>query len=168
MAGMYGVYHGPKRLKKIAKQIHALATKLSEGLHQLGYLQVNNKYFDTIQVRIEDVNMDTLKVFAEDAKLTFITSISTLSISIDEKDDIQNINDILQVFAKSCNHADPDGLITEVLSGDYMNADSYIPDGLYRTTGFMQHEVFNSYHSETAMMRYIKSLENKTFRSIIP
>ena len=172
MAGMYGVYHGPKRLKKIAKQIHALATKLSEGLHQLGYLQLNNKYFDTIQVRIENVNMDTLKVFAEDAKINFhYIDKHTLSISIDEKDDIQNINDILQVFAKSCNHADPNGLITEVLSGDYMNADSYIPDGLYRTTGFMQHEVFNSYHSETAMMRYIKSLENKDLslnHSMIP
>ena len=59
--------------------------------------------------------MDTLKVFAEDAKINFhYIDEHTLSISIDEKDDIQNINDILQVFAKSCNHADPNGLITEV------------------------------------------------------
>ena len=78
-------------------------------------------------------------------KLTFhYIDEHTLSISIDEKDDIQNINGILQVFAKSCNHTDPNGLITEVLSGDYMKADNYIPDGLYRTTGFMQHEVLTA------------------------
>ena len=71
MAGMYGVYHGPKRLKKIAKRIHALATKLSEGLSQLGYNQINKNYFDTIHINIGNVNVDTLKVFAEDAKTNF-------------------------------------------------------------------------------------------------
>ena len=162
MAGMYGVYHGPKRLKKIAKRIHALATKLSEGLTQLGYNQINKNYFDTIHINIGNVNIDTLKVFAEDAKTNFnYIDDKNVSISLDEKDNVQNINDILHVFAKSCNHSDPEGLIQTVLSGDYLEVDSFIPDGLYRESDYMQQEVFNTYHSETDMMRYIKRLENK-------
>ena len=162
MAGMYGVYHGPKRLKKIAKRIHALTTKLSEGLTQLGYTQINKNYFDTIHINIGNVNIDTLKVFAEDAKTNFnYIDDKNLSISLDEKDNLQNINDILNVFAKSCNHSDPEGLIQTVLNGDYLEANSFIPNGLYRESDYMQQEVFNTYHSETDMMRYIKRLENK-------
>ena len=108
MAGMYGVYHGPKRLKNIARKIHGLACVLTEGLEQLGYKQLNKNYFDTILVNINDVSIDTLKVFAEDAKMNFnYIDDKYLSISIDEKDGLQNINDILKVFAKSCNHSDP-------------------------------------------------------------
>ncbi|MGB2138691.1 MAG: glycine dehydrogenase, partial [Flavobacteriales bacterium] len=108
MAGMYGVYHGPKRLKNIARKIHGLACVLTEGLEQLGYKQLNKNYFDTILVNINDVSIDTLKVFAEDAKMNFnYIDDKHLSISIDEKDGLQNINDILTVFAKSCNHSDP-------------------------------------------------------------
>ena len=172
MAGMYGVYHGPKKLKKIAKHIHALATKLSEGLSQLGYNQINKNYFDTIQINIGNVNIDTLKVFAEDAKTNFnYIDDKNVSISLDEKDNVQNINDILHVFAKSCNHSDPVGLIQTVLTGDYLEAENFIPDGLYRESDFMQQEVFNTYHSETDMMRYIKRLENKDLalnHSMIP
>jgi len=159
---MYGVYHGPKRLKKIAKRIHALTTKLSEGLTQLGYTQINENYFDTIHINIGNVNIDTLKVFAEDAKTNFnYIDDKNVSISLDEKDNVQNINDILNVFAKSCNHSDPEGLIQTVLNGDYLEANSFIPNGLYRESDYMQQEVFNTYHSETDMMRYIKRLENK-------
>jgi glycine dehydrogenase len=172
MAGMYGVYHGPARLKKIAKNVHALAATLSKGLEQLGYQQLNENYFDTLLINIGDVNMDTLKVFAEDAKTNFnYIDDKHLSIALDEKDNAQNIKDILEVFALSCNHSDPKGLIEEVLSGDYLNAKAYIPDSLYRESAYMEHEVFNSYHSETEMMRYIKRLENKDLslnHSMIP
>ncbi|MGB0592930.1 MAG: aminomethyl-transferring glycine dehydrogenase [Flavobacteriales bacterium] len=172
MAGMYGVYHGPKRLKNIARKIHGLACVLTEGLEQLGYKQLNKNYFDTILVNINDVSIDTLKVFAEDAKMNFnYIDDKHLSISIDEKDDLQNINDILTVFAKSCNHSDPTELIKNVLSGNYTDANSFIPKELYRESPYMQHEVFNTYHSETEMMRYIKRLENKDLalnHSMIP
>ena len=172
MAGMYGVYHGPKRLKNIARKIHGLACVLTEGLEQLGYKQLNKNYFDTVLVNINDVSIDTLKVFAEDAKMNFnYIDDKHLSISIDEKDDLQNINDILTVFAKSCNHSDPTELIKNVLSGNYTDANSFIPKELYRESPYMQHEVFNTYHSETEMMRYIKRLENKDLalnHSMIP
>ena len=84
---------------------------------------------------------------------------------------MSNINDILEVFAKSCNHSDSQDLIKEVLSGDYTQTSVRIPDTLYRTSSFMQHDVFNKYHSETEMMRYIKRLENKDLsltHSMIP
>jgi glycine dehydrogenase len=172
MAGMYGVYHGPKRLKNIARKIHGLACVLTEGLEQLGYKQLNKNYFDTILVNINDVSIDTLKVFAEDAKMNFnYIDDKHLSISIDEKDGLQNINDILKVFAKSCNHSDPSELIKNVLNGNYTDANSFIPKELYRESAFLQHDVFNTYHSETEMMRYIKRLENKDLalnHSMIP
>jgi glycine dehydrogenase len=172
MAGMYGVYHGPKRLKNIARKIHGLACVLTEGLEQLGYKQLNKNYFDTILVNINDVSIDTLKVFAEDAKMNFnYIDDKYLSISIDEKDGLQNINDILKVFAKSCNHSDPSELIKNVLNGNYTDANSFIPKELYRESAFLQHDVFNTYHSETEMMRYIKRLENKDLalnHSMIP
>ena len=162
----------PKRLKNIARKIHGLACVLTEGLEQLGYKQLNKNYFDTILVNINDVSIDTLKVFAEDAKMNFnYIDDKHLSISIDEKDGLQNINDILTVFAKSCNHSDPTELIKNVLSGNYTDANSFIPKELYRESAYMQHEVFNTYHSETEMMRYIKRLENNDLalnHSMIP
>ncbi|OUV69917.1 MAG: glycine dehydrogenase (aminomethyl-transferring) [Flavobacteriales bacterium TMED123] len=162
MAGMYGAYHGKEGLRKISKNIHSLTATLAEGLSQLGYKQLNNTYFDTLKIVIGNASMQNICTYAEDAKMNFnYIDERTLSISIDEKDDLSNINDILKVFAKSCNYADSDNLIAEVLSGDYTETEARIPETLYRKSSFLEHDVFNSYHSETEMMRYIKSLENK-------
>ena len=172
MASMYGVYHGSEGLRKMSKNIHSLTATLSEGLTQLGYHQLNPIYFDTLHISVGNVSMENIKTYAEDAKINFnYINDDTLSISIDEKDDLSNINDILEVFSKSCNHSDSKNLIKEVLSGDYTEATARIPDALYRTSSFMQHDVFNKYHSETEMMRYIKRLENKDLsltHSMIP
>jgi glycine dehydrogenase len=172
MAGMYAVYHGEEGLRGMSKKIHSLTATLAEGLTQLSYHQLNSNYFDTLKIGTGNVSMENIKTYAEDAKinLNYIDD-ETLSISIDEKDDLENINDILEVFAKSCNHSDSADLINEVLSGDYTEATARIPKALYRKSSFMQHEVFNKYHSETEMMRYIKSLENKDLsltHSMIP
>ena len=172
MASMYGVYHGAEGLRRMSKNIHSLTATLSEGLTQLGYHQLNPIYFDTLNVSVGNVSMENIKTYAEDAKINFnYINDDSLSISIDEKDDLNNINDILEVFAKSCNHSDSQDLIKEVLSGDYTQATARIPDALYRTSSFMKHDVFNKYHSETEMMRYIKRLENKDLsltHSMIP
>ncbi len=162
MASMYGVYHGPQGLKNIGKRIHSLTSKLSEGLIQLGYRQLNKTYFDTILINIGNVSMENINTYAEDAKINFnYIDEKKLSISVDEKDDLSNINDILEVFSKSCNHSDSKNLIDEVLKGDYDEAYNRIPENLYRTSEYMQNEIFNTYQSETEMMRYIKRLENK-------
>ena len=172
MASMYAVYHGAEGLRRMSKNIHSLTAALDDGLTQLGYHQLNSIYFDTLHISVGNVSMENIKTYAEVAKINFnYINDDTLSISIDEKDDLSNINDILEVFAKSCNHSDSQDLIKEVLSGDYTHATSRIPDALYRTSSFMQHDVFNKYHSETEMMRYIKRLENKDLsltHSMIP
>ena len=172
MAGMYGVYHGKEGLRNISKNIHSLTATLEEGLTQLGYQQLNKTYFDTLNISIGNVSMDNIRTFSEDAKMNFnYIDEKTLSISIDEKDDLNNINEILKVFANSCNISDSQNLIAEVLNGDYTKAEARIPEKLYRTSYFLEHEVFNSYQSETEMMRYIKSLENKDLsltHSMIP
>ena len=99
MASMYGVYHGPDGIRNIGKKIHSLTSKLVEGLTQLGYHQINKTYFDTILINIGNVSMENINTYAEDAKMNFnYIDESTLSISIDEKDDLSNVNDILEVF----------------------------------------------------------------------
>jgi glycine dehydrogenase len=172
MAGMYGVFHGKEGLKNISKTIHSLTATLAEGLTQMGCKQLNDIYFDTIQINIGNMNMDNIRAYAEDAKMNFnFIDDKNLSISIDEKDDLSNINDILKVFAKSSTISDSENLIKEILSGNYNKAEARIPENLYRTSSFLEHEIFNCYHSETEMMRYIKSLENKDLsltHSMIP
>ena len=165
MAGMYGVYHGPERLKYIASQIHFNTIALKDGLESLGFKQLNTNFFDTILINVGDASMDTIRVFAEDAKMNFnYIDDKHLSISIDEKDNLKNINDIISVFSKSVNKIDniklakPQNKIT-------------IDSSILRSSTFMDHPVFNTYHSETEMMRYIKRLENKDLalnHSMIP
>ncbi len=172
MAGMYAVFHGPEGLLEISKKIHFLTSKLAEGLKRLGYYQNNKNYFDTLEVSIGNVSMDNIRTYSEDAKMNFnIIDENLLSISIDEKDDIDNINDILEVFAKSCNHSDSENLIREVITENLDNEYFNIEEKLRRKSEFLQNVIFNSYHSETEMMRYIKSLERKDLsltHSMIP
>ncbi|MBT7896115.1 MAG: aminomethyl-transferring glycine dehydrogenase [Flavobacteriales bacterium] len=170
MAGMYGVYHGPEGIKGIASEIHNLTSILSEGLKQLGYHQINKNFFDTIKIKLGNVNLENI-IFQSNAKKVNFNIIASnyVSISIDEKDDIETIKDILQIFALSSGHKDSENLINEVLSLN--NQCLNLEDHLIRKSVFMQHRIFNKYHSETDMMRYIKSLENKDFsltNSMIP
>ena len=170
MAGMYGVFHGPDGIKSIGQFIHKNTQVLAEGLKQLGFHQLNDNYFDTLLVSIGNVEMSTILEYADQAKMNFnLIDDKHVSISVDEKDDIDSIKNILEVFAKSCSHSDSSNLIDEVINRTHVK--NNISDSLVRTSSFMQHDIFNKYHSETEMMRYIKSLENKDFsltNSMIP
>ena len=170
MAGMYGVFHGPDGIKSIGQYIHKNTQVLAEGLKQLGFHQLNDNYFDTLLVSIGNVEMSTILEYADQAKMNFnLIDDKHVSISVDEKDDIDSIKNILEVFAKSCSHSDSSNLIDEVINRTHVK--NNISDSLVRTSSFMQHDIFNKYHSETEMMRYIKSLENKDFsltNSMIP
>ena len=170
MAGMYGVFHGPDGIKSIGQFIHKNTQVLAEGLKQLGFHQLNDNYFDTLLVSIGNVEMSTILEYADQAKMNFnLIDDKHVSISVDEKDDIDSIKNILEIFAKSCSHSDSSNLIDEVINRTHVK--NNISDSLVRTSSFMQHDIFNKYHSETEMMRYIKSLENKDFsltNSMIP
>ena len=162
MAGMYAVYHGPDGVKAIATSIHNLTSILAEGLKQLGYHQKNKNFFDTIKIKLGNVNIENIIKHSDSKEVNFnIINDEYLSISIDEKDDIDTIKDILEVFALSSGHKDSENLINEVISLNIQSEN--LDNNLLRTSKFMQHSIFNKYHSETDMMRYIKSLENKDF-----
>jgi len=170
MASMYAVYHGPKKLKNIAQKIHRNCSILSAGIKNLGYKQLNKYFFDTILIDIVDVSMETLQVFAHDAKMNFnFIDEKLLSISLDEKDDLKNIHDILQVFAKIQNKKLTKESIQEL--SDTNQKTNNIPLSHTRTSSFLEYETFNSYHTETELMRYIKKLEKKDLsltHSMIP
>ena len=162
MAGMYAVYHGPDGVKAIATSIHDLTSILAEGLKQLGYHQKNKNFFDTIKIKLGNVNIENIIQHSDSKEVNFnIINDEYLSISIDEKDDIDTIKDILEIFALSSGHKDSENLINEVISLNIQSEN--LDNNLLRTSKFMQHAIFNKYHSETDMMRYIKSLENKDF-----
>ena len=162
MAGMYGVYHGPRGIKAIALEIHNHTILLSEGLKQLGFHQKNSDFFDTILISLGIVSKEKLIEISDINQMNFnVIDNETISISIDEKDDSETIKNILRVFAQASGHKDYENLINELFAQKikYLKIDN----GLLRTSSFMQHEIFNMYHSETEMMRYIKRLENKDF-----
>jgi glycine dehydrogenase len=151
MAGMYAVFHGPKGLQYIADKIHALAATLANELEKLGLQQTNTAFFDTIVIKA-----DTKKVrdIAEqnEVNLYYIDE-NTISISLNETTSIADINKIVGIFAST---NDTQATLIEALTET-----NHFPSNLQRTSTFLQHDVFNKYHSETALMRYIKMLERK-------
>ena len=152
MAAMYVIYHGAEGITNIAKRIHLLSNLLAKGLTNLGVQQLNDQWFDTLKVT--GVNASKLKSVAEKNELNFHYFIDgAVGISLDETSSINEVNKIAQVFAEAI------GKSTTPISIDE-KADEY-PAAIKRTSTFLLHPVFNSYHSESQMMRYIKFLENK-------
>ena len=153
MAGMYAVYHGPKGLKYIAEQVHLKTKSLNQILVKLGFKQLNSSFFDTIKVHVKDAKK--LRSISEEKQinLNFIDD-ETVSISINEATSQNDLKILISCFVKLQEAIKVDYSFKESLSG-------VILDSVQRTTAFMQNEVFNSYHSETELMRYIKKLERK-------
>ncbi len=153
MAGMYGVYHGPKGLQYIATKIHNKTKVLAGLLENSGLKQHNSVYFDTIKVGVE--NASTIKFAAEKEyiNLNYIDE-KNISISINEATSFKDIEAIASIFGTSK---------TGINDNDLNDVDSskIISDNVKRTSPFLENEVFNSYHSETELMRYIKKLERK-------
>ena len=154
MAAMYAVYHGPEGLKNIAKRVSLLTSALSHELEELGYKNLNEYYFDTITIKSDDVSK--IKKLSEAYGINFhFTSGDYITLSIDETTSQQDIVNILSVFAVA---KDIDSVKADFgMTGETDN----IPSTLKRSSSFMTHLVFNSHHSESEMMRYLKSLENK-------
>ena len=155
MAGMYAVYHGPEGLKDIAKRIHSIATYLNKVLTRLGYRQKNELFFDTLRLELPDqVTPQKIRTIAlsKEINLRYFEN-GDVGVSVDETTDIKDINLLVSVFAIAAEQA-----LQEV--EDIPEASS-ITRELRRRTGFLSHEVFNKYHTETEMMRYIKRLDRQ-------
>ena len=151
MAGMYAVYHGPKGLEFIANKVTNSASTLASSLVDLGLEQVNSHYFDTLQIKADAVKT---KYEAEKREVNFhYPDTNTVTIAVNETTTISDLNKIIEIF--------------EVVSGNTVakikeiSEIQTIPDTLRRTSEFLTYDVFNKYHSETELMRYIKRLERK-------
>ena len=154
MSAMYSVYHGASGLKNIAKRISLLALTLSQELDELGFNNVNEHYFDTLKVQV--TNAAAIRKLAEAQEINFYYfENGYIGIALDETTTQHDILDILHVFASAQNND------TAVANFDVDSFLVNIPATLTRTSNFLLHPVFNSHHSETQMLRYIKSLENK-------
>jgi len=151
MAGMYAVYHGPKGLRYIANKVHASAVTLTNELEKIGLYQTNSLYFDTIVIKAD---AKKVRIIAEQKGVNFnYVDENTISISLNETTSVTDLNTIVSIFAEAIGKsATPISTIVE---------NQNYPSTLERTSTFLQHEVFNDYHSESALMRYIKKLERK-------
>ena len=149
MAGMYAVYHGPKELKAIANEIHTKAKRLEHCLNQLGIKQLNEYYFDTLHVEVDSAALKEIALKSE-INLFYPDSQSAL-IALNEATTEEDFDSLVNVFETYANKTTANGYA----------ASSRLPKEQLRASAFMTHPVFNSYHSESALMRYIKKLERK-------
>lgn len=153
MAGMYCVYHGPKGLKYIADDIHNKTNTVANALKVLGYDVVEEPCFDTVKIRINEEDKARLKRLMLDRKinLNYFTE-GVISLSINEATSVEKLNYLLEAFA---NFLDKQSFKMEV------KEECTIPSELLRTNEILTEDVFNKYHTETELMRYIKRLERK-------
>lgn len=154
IAGMYAVYHGKDGLRQIATRIHGLAKLTKAGLQALGYEVLTSTFFDTITVKGD---AEAIKQIAEKHEVNFrYDDDSTIGIAFDEAKDLNDVELVLAIFAEA----------TGTRSSFDVKSESKtvkleFPADLQRATPFLEHPVFNLYHSEHEMLRYIKRLENK-------
>ncbi len=166
MASFYAVYHGPEGLKNIAQRINDLTKLADKAIQSLGYTQTNNTYFDTLRFQVGD-HAGALKAEALNHELNLYYKDGVVGISIDETTTIADVQTLVRVFAKIKGIAHHDIDVTMWTD----QPDTSIPNELVRTSDYLTHPIFNSYHSESEMLRYIKSLESKDLslcHSMIP
>ncbi|KVN61119.1 aminomethyl-transferring glycine dehydrogenase [Burkholderia stagnalis] len=167
MASMYAVYHGPHGLKTIALRVNRIAALLAAGVKQLGFATVNDTFFDTLTI---DTGARTERVHAlANAKRINLRRVSAtqVGISVDETTTRGDLADLLAVFAQAAGGTAPD---VDALDAGLAGI-AALPAGLERTSAYLTHHVFNRHHSETEMLRYLRSLSDKDLaldRSMIP
>ena len=154
MAAMYAVYHGAEGLKNIAKRVAVLANTLSNELKELGFDNINYSFFDTLKIKVKDST--AIRKVAEQREINFRYFDSNyIGISVDETTMQQDLLQIVAVFEEAS------GSSNASVTFDNEDELDNIPAVLMRKSGFLTHSVFNTHHSESQMMRYIKFLENK-------
>lgn len=155
MAGFYAVYHGQEGIRNIAERIHSITVFLEKAISELGFRQQNTQYFDTLRFSLPD-NLSAQQIrtiaLSKEVNLRYFDN-GDVGFSIDETTDIAAVNVLLSIFTIA---AEQDWhKITSIPDS------SILQDTIKRKTPFLTHEVFNLYHTETEMMRYIKRLDRK-------
>jgi glycine dehydrogenase len=155
MASMYAVYHGPDGLKRIAERVHLLTTTLASGLTRLGYEIGDQPYFDTLRVGLGNHTAAEIVAAAELREINLrVLDEHTIGISLDETVTAADLADLFAIF----NHGSAPAFTAEELAAAAVTS---IPEQHARTTPYLTHPVFNSYHSETEMLRYMTRLQNR-------
>ncbi len=176
MAGMYAVYHGAEGLKAIAKRIHLLAQLLDNTLKEMGFNNENDYFFDTLKIDCLDENArnEIYNIALKHHINLLKIGKYYIGISIDETTQLEDIEQLIIIFDEF-NQANHRGSVPRISHQAYHQKAhelSYkIPEKLIRKSEFLKHPIFNSHHTETKMMRYIKRLENKDLsltHSMIP
>jgi glycine dehydrogenase len=163
MAGMYAVYHGPEGLKQIATTIHNQAATIHKNIERFGYEVLHPHYFDTIWVQSpKGVSAADISSIATEhlINLRFIND-NTFTISVGERTNRKEVEELIQVLAQA----------SATDAGEIQHVQEEIPASFARSSSILTHDVFNKYHSESKMMRYLKKLENKDLslvHSMIP
>jgi len=154
LSSMYAVYHGPKRLKNIALRLHALANFLKVGVEKLGHKVLNSLYFDTLTLELQGISPSEVRMRAETQEINFRYYKDSLKIGIalNETTTVEDIIQILNILNIK------NGKLSEY-NFDY--PEFTIPENLQRKTPFLTHPVFNTYHTETEILRYMHKLETK-------
>ena len=153
IAAMYAVFHGPAGLRAIAERIHSLTSSLASALTALGCRQTNAAYFDTL--RIDHPNVAAVRKAAAAAGINLRYAGEAIGVSLDETTTVDDVKDLVRVFAVA---QGKDGQAVIRTDAPFQ---LQAPPALRRTSAYLTHPVFNSHHSETQMMRYIRSLERK-------
>ena len=155
MAGFYAVYHGQEGIRTIAERIHSITSLLAEKLDSYGYKQYNEQFFDTLHLGLpKGTTIEQLKAVALEHKVNLhYFSNGHVGLSIDETTDISALNELLRIFATAAQHE-----FEAVDDVPYINSINKV---LLRTSSYLTHEVFQKYHTEMEMMRYIKRLDRK-------
>ncbi|ENV3691423.1 aminomethyl-transferring glycine dehydrogenase [Vibrio parahaemolyticus] len=155
MASFYAVYHGAEGLRTIARRTHHMTAILAAGLTKGAFELAHNSFFDTITINTGEKTQDLYtKALAADINLRALPG--KLGISLDETTTVADVEALFAVFGVK---EDVTALSTEIAGNEF----AAIPEALRRTSEYLTHPVFNTYHSETQMMRYLKQLENKDF-----
>jgi glycine dehydrogenase len=155
MAGMYGVYHGSDGLRKIAERIHLLTVLSDKALKRLGIQQVNEVYFDTLEVEVKDsTESDKLKSLAERAEINLrYFDGNKIGVSFGEADTLDDIANLISVFSEYVGRDDEEHELSIHESELVMDYNREVK----RTTPYLTHPVFEKYRTETELMRYKKA-----------
>ncbi len=164
MAGMYAVYHGPEGLKEIAEKVRDLTALLASGLQSLGYKIGDEPFFDTLRVELGKKPLSEVLESAQNYQINLrVFDEKTVGISLDETVTADDVKKLLAIFAdkKDVINADGDIFVSMSLDADDFTSSLLYPAFCDRTSSYLTHPVFNSYHSETELLRYMHRLEAK-------